>query len=221
MLVTILFALSACGPAEVPTAARVPIAPPTPTIAQAIAPTRAPLATATSVPITLPTATGLAAAFKEFSSNVQIEIQGEFIVLRSNGIPPHPSPYFARNDNRYQAYDGSNSNYRQNPNLIREQSLVLMIPLHPRPDDRHAPTPLGPIGMALDGVALFNQYAGPNQPLTNEINSFDQFNGHPEQQGLYHYHIEPLFLTATFGKETLIGFLLDAFPYTVRRRMAS
>ncbi len=48
--------------------------------------------------------------------------------------------------------------------------------------------------------------------MTNEINSFDQFNGHPEQQGLYHYHIEPLYLTAAFGKDALIGVLLDGLP---------
>lgn len=204
--------MSACVPAAAPTATRAPVAPPTPTMAQTVAPTRAALATATSLPIAQTTTAGLPSAFKKFSSNVQVEIRGENIVLKSNGVPPHPSPYFARNDSRYQAYNGGNPSYRQNPNQIREQSLELMIPLNPRPDDLHAPTPLGPIGMARDGVALFNQYAGPNQPLTNEINSFDQFNGHPEQQGLYHYHIEPLFLTAAFGKDSLIGFLLDGFP---------
>jgi hypothetical protein len=35
--------------------------------------------------------------------------------------------------------------------------------------------------MAIDGVPFFNQYAGPNQPLTNEMQSFDQGWGHPER----------------------------------------
>jgi len=152
------------------------------------------------------------AAFKKFLSNVQIEIQNDTIILKSNGVPPHPSPYFPRGNSNYQAYNGNNPNYRQNPNQIREQTIAFELPLNPRKNDRHAPTPLGPIGIALDGVAVYNQYAGPNQPLTNEINSFDQFNGHPMQEGMYHYHVEPLFLTGKFGKDSLIGFLLDGFP---------
>jgi hypothetical protein len=48
--------------------------------------------------------------------------------------------------------------------------------------------------------------------LTNEINSFDQYNGHPQMQGGYHYHIEPTYLTAQNGKHVLLGFLLDGFP---------
>ena len=69
------------------------------------------------------------------------------------------------------------------------------------------------MGVSINGVALFKQYAGPNnQPLTNEIRSFDQYNGHPQQTGQYHYHIEPLYITAMHGKDALIGFLLDGFP---------
>ena len=55
-------------------------------------------------------------------------------------------------------------------------------------------------------------FRSPNQPLTNEIYSFDQYNGHPQQSGQYHYHWEPLYLTAKKGKSSLIGFLLDGFP---------
>ena len=50
------------------------------------------------------------------------------------------------------------------------------------------------------------------KPLTNEINSFDQYNGHPQPQGVYHYHIEPLYLTNKVGSNSLLGFLLDGFP---------
>jgi hypothetical protein len=40
----------------------------------------------------------------------------------------------------------------------------------------------------------------------------DQYNGHPQQQGEYHYHLEPLWLTANYTKSSLLGFLLDGFP---------
>ena len=61
-------------------------------------------------------------------------------------------------------------------------------------------------------MAIFNQYAGPGTPLTNEINSFDQANGHPQQTGQYHYHVEPVRLTEKYGQDALLGFLLDGFP---------
>jgi hypothetical protein len=71
---------------------------------------------------------------------------------------------------------------------------------------------MGPMGLSLNGVAFFNQYAARRAPLTREINSFDQYNGHPQPQGEYHYHMEPLYLTQTEGKDALLGFLLDGFP---------
>jgi len=68
------------------------------------------------------------------------------------------------------------------------------------------------IGVSLNGVPFYNQYAGPSQPLTNEINSFDQYLGHPDQTSRYHYHEEPSYLTTQKGKSALLGFLLDGFP---------
>jgi hypothetical protein len=76
----------------------------------------------------------------------------------------------------------------------------------------HQATQLGAIGVSLNGVPFFNQYAMGNTPLTNEMNSFDQYNGHPAQTSEYHYHLEPLYLTTTKGKDALLGFLLDGFP---------
>ena len=54
---------------------------------------------------------------------------------------------------------------------------------------------MGPIGVSLNGVPFYNQYAGGGAPLSNEINSFDQYNGHPAPGrggggGRYHYHME-------------------------------
>jgi hypothetical protein len=73
-------------------------------------------------------------------------------------------------------------------------------------------TPLGPIGVAVNGVVLFNQYAAGRVPLTSEILSFDRYNGHPSPSSQYHYHIEPVWLTESRGKASLIGVLLDGFP---------
>ena len=71
---------------------------------------------------------------------------------------------------------------------------------------------MGPIGISLNGVVFYNQYAGPDQPLTNEIDSFDQYLGHPQMSGQYHYHQEPTYLTANLGSDVLLGWLMDGFP---------
>jgi hypothetical protein len=148
----------------------------------------------------------------KFPSSVNVYVDGNYIVLKSNAIPDHKSPYFGSNDNRFEAYNGANPNFAINPNTIKAQILTFKIPLDPVEANTKTTTSLGPMGISINGVPLYNQYAGPNQPLTNEINSFDQYNGHPQQTGQYHYHVEPLYVTATTGKSGLVGFLLDGFP---------
>ena len=127
-------------------------------------------------------------------------------------MPDHKSAYFQTSDSRYQAYNGTNPIFSINPNRIASQSISFRIPMTPTSAATKAATPLGPIGISLNGVVFFNQYAGPGTPLTSEVNSFDQANGHPQQSGVYHYHVEPISLTATSGTDALLGFLLDGFP---------
>ena len=155
--------------------------------------------------------------FMRFTDNVTVygeKINGEeYVVLETDDIPNHPSPYFDQNNPLYTAYDGDNPDFRINPNRISAQSITLKLPLNPREASNKEATPLGAIGIALNGVVFYNQYAGPdNRPLTFEINSFDQYLGHPQQRGAYHYHLEPVFLTASAGKSALLGWLLDGFP---------
>ena len=154
--------------------------------------------------------------YKKIYGATDMYVEGDFIVIKANGRPDHKSPYYLDtewNDAYYKAYDGNNSDFQFNPNRIASFNLTYKIPKNPSVDKNHAATPLGAIGVSLNGVAFYNQYAGPNnQALTNEINSFDQYNGHPQQQGQYHYHVEPLYLTEQKGKTALLGFLLDGFP---------
>ena len=158
------------------------------------------------------TAQDLPDAFKNFSGNVSLSVQGEYVVITATDVPDHKSPYFDVNDSNYEAYNGDNPDFQLNPNRIVEQNLVFKIPINPQEASSHSYTQLGPIGVAINGVALFNQYAGPNRALGDEINSFDQYNGHPQQSGMYHYHVEPLHITTEEGEDGLIGFLLDGFP---------
>jgi len=154
----------------------------------------------------------LPAAFEHFTDDVTVTLDGDEIVLVTTGVPNHGSPYFAAGTDQYEAYNGTNPNFRLNPNQIRAAERTYRIPLNPQEASTKSATPLGPIGISVNGVPIYNQYAGPDQPLTREIDSFDQYNGHPQNFGEYHYHIEPLYITATRGRDALIGFLLDGFP---------
>jgi len=144
-----------------------------------------------------------------------VYVQGDYVYIKSNGLPDHKSVYYEGTQwasTKYQAYNGTNTNFHQNPNVIGDMSYTFKIPLSPSVDANHESTPLGPIGVALNGVPFFNQYAAGNAALTDEINSFDTYYGHPTGGSQYHYHIEPTYLTETIGNDELLGFLLDGFP---------
>jgi len=152
------------------------------------------------------------AVYRKYSADVKVSVDGDYIVLVATGVPDHKSPYFATTDAKYEAYNGTNASFGKAPGVIQAQSYSIRIPAHPSRAATSAPTPLGPIGLALNGVPFFNQYNGQNRPLTVEIDSFDQYNGHPTPTNAYHYHAEPTWLTKSLGSDKLLGFLLDGFP---------
>lgn len=162
------------------------------------------------------TTTEVPEVYKKIYGATDLYIDGDYVVIKSNGRPEHKSPYYSGTQwqsSLYEAYNGSNTNFSQNPNKISAQSYTFKIPLNPSQAASSEATPLGPMGVCVNGVAFYNQYAGPNnQALTSEINSFDQYNGHPDQGYRYHYHVEPSYVTALKGNDALIGFLLDGFP---------
>lgn len=156
--------------------------------------------------------TGWDAILAKFTGNVQVFVDGDSIVVRTDGVPNHGSPYFGIGDARYEE---PHAGMVVNPNRIAEQNLEFRIPANPSVAASGGETRLGPIGVALNGVSFFNQYAGRTatgwQALDNEIATFDSHNGHPTGTQLYHYHFEPVFLTAS-DKAALIGVMMDGFP---------
>lgn len=146
-----------------------------------------------------------------------ITSDGTYITIKTTGTPDHKSPYYPATHSLYEPYSGTTPlgyTFNKNPNKIATQNFTFKIPLNPVVASNHVATPLGAIGVALNGVAFYNQYAGPNnQILTSEIASFDNYNGHPTATSQYHYHVEPLYLTTVkTTKSGLLGFLLDGFP---------
>jgi hypothetical protein len=144
-----------------------------------------------------PSASSAAPGFYSQFYGAQVSQDGSSVVLRTTSVPDHPSPYFGVGNAQYEP---PQSGMVVNPNRIASQNVVLRVPATPELATA-SDTPLGPIGVAVNGVVFFNQ----------EIVTFDRFNGHPQMTGMYHYHLEPLFLTAQ-GSSRLLGVLLDGFP---------
>ncbi len=170
--------------------------------------------TVTSTSISPTVGADVPAVYKKIYNAKEIYIQNGFVIIKTTSLPDHKSPYYKGTKwaSQYEAYNGTNPMWNQNPNTIAEADVTYKIPLNPAKAATPASTPMGPMGVAINGVPIFNQYAAGGSPLTGEINSFDQYYGHPQQQGMYHYHAEPYYLTAQKGKDALIGFLLDGFP---------
>ncbi|WP_159473354.1 YHYH protein [Dyadobacter sp. 3J3] len=162
------------------------------------------------------TDTAVPAIYSKIYGASSITSDGTYITIKTTGLPDHKSVYYATGNSLYENFSGTTfagNTFNKNPNSISAQSYTFKIPVDPKVATTHAATPLGPIGVSLNGVPFFNQYAGPNQPLTSEATSFDQYWGHPQQTGQYHYHVEPLYLTTVkTSKSALLGFLLDGFP---------
>lgn len=169
--------------------------------------------TATPSPVTSAqtSSASLPAVFSKFTSNVRVSLSGSTVVLETDDLPNHRSPYWPQTSANYEAYNGSNPNFTPAPGSIQAQTITFRIPLNPAQAASHQNTALGPIGVSVNGVVLFNQYNGSGQPLTSEIDTFDQYYGHPANT-TYHYHVEPTYLTQLNGKEGLVGFLADGFP---------
>lgn len=151
-------------------------------------------------------------AFTDYGNKtVTASIDGNYLVVTTTTVPDHKSPYFTNSNTQYEAYNGKGA-FSKAPNTIVSGNITFKIPINPTKATSAQATPMGPIGVSLNGVPFYNQYAAGGSPLTNEILGFDQYGGHPQQQGQYHYHAEPFYITASKGKSILLGFLTDGFP---------
>lgn len=100
--------------------------------------------------------------------------------------------------------------YDTNPNRIEEHSFMLALPLNPEIAATPSCVPMGPIGIALNGVAIFNALDdGGRDAVAHEVQ--DLCDGHPQMLGIYHYHGPSPCLPNETADNTLIGYALDGF----------
>ena len=159
------------------------------------------------------------AFYRTYFRCTDISVDGDVVVIAGSNLPPHFSYYYGEGNALFEAFDYSRGDeYRPNPNVIAENGLILRIPLDPveagltvdgdtvnlaTGDDTDYP--MGTAGVALDGVALFNPLAAPGDDIEDEKYTFDSHEGHPQQQGAYHYHavaVGPLTLLQSLGFTT-------------------
>jgi YHYH protein len=101
----------------------------------------------------------------------------------------------------------------RNPNRIEARQIVFSLPLVPRVAPAPSCVPMGVIGVALDGVALFNALdAAGRDAVAHEVQ--DRCDGHPERSGTYHYHGPSPCVPGTTQRNTLVGYALDGFGIT-------
>lgn len=159
------------------------------------------------------TATVPAVYSNNFKSAVTLSSDGTSLTLKSNGTPNHVTPYWGVGNALYEAQIAGHT---VNPGSLQAQSFVMTIPINPAAASTHEETSLGPIGMSLNGVAIFNDREGGNVPLDpGVILSFDRAGAHSGPGGLYHYHVNGDFTSKDDAK--LIGYLRDGFPIYGRK----
>jgi hypothetical protein len=154
-------------------------------------------------------AQGLSGAWLQFSCRVRLTKSTTQVKIESDSQPDYTSNYFGKTDLCYVAY----TTQFPDPNTISSQGLVLQIPLAPTTTGMKMG--LGPVGVALNGVEIFDNQAAPGDDIFLEAGSFDRCGGHPAPGGAYHYHGEPYAISSDDSR--LIGVLRDGYFVYGRR----
>ncbi len=141
---------------------------------------------------------------KDGIPNLRLSHDSTHLIIRSQGYPNHPTAIFPNSGN---------------PTTIRVQDFTFRLPLVPKKSGVITRLPMGPVGMALNGVVFFNPFemAGLNAVEGYDEVWLDACCGHPQQTGVYHYHKYPTCVKSPFkdtgaGHSPIIGFAFDGFP---------
>ena len=95
----------------------------------------------------------------------------------------------------------------------------MTVPFAPAAVTSPVATAEGAIGMALNGVVIFDNTAAPGDDIYNEEATFDKCDGHPEMTSRYHYHTEPSAISNSDAN--FIGVMRDGIPIYGRNDSAT
>ncbi|SMP71334.1 Arylsulfatase A [Neorhodopirellula lusitana] len=145
---------------------------------------------------------------------VVIMVEKDHIVMRSRNLPNHPTATFP---DKWRMLDG-------NPSYIQEKANTWYLPKYPKlakdpiamdAKNANGALPMGPIGVATNGVIFFNPFDHIFE--TDAVWRLDRCCGHPSPQSAYHYHKYPVCVKTPWSDEgkmhsSVIGFAFDGLP---------
>ena len=141
---------------------------------------------------------------KDGIDNVRISHDKVHLIVESQGYPNHPTAIFPNSGN---------------PNSISVQNFTFRFPLEPKLAGKVTRLPMGPTGMASNGVVFFNPFEMEGMNAVEGYSEvwLDSCCGHPQQSGVYHYHKYPSCVKSPFSDDgerhsPIIGFAFDGFP---------
>ncbi|XP_070561848.1 uncharacterized protein [Ptychodera flava] len=141
--------------------------------------------------------TGIAESNTNQIGWVSVATEGDLHIFTSNVIPDHQTGSFPNQDN---------------PHSIIEQDFQISVPVTPTEAETPGCLPMGPIGISVNGIPIFNLFNARGEDAT-EVEVFHVCNGHPDPTGRYHYHDLPTCLLDRSNDESeLIGVAIDGYP---------
>lgn len=159
------------------------------------------------------TATVPAVYSANYKSGVTLSATATTVTLKSNGTPDHVTAYWGIGHAMYLAQPAGQT---VTPGQLASQNFSMTIPINPVEASTKEATSLGPIGMALNGVAIYNDREGGNVPVDAAVLlTMDRGGAHSGPGGLYHYHFNGDHTSKDDAK--LIGYLRDGFPIYGRK----
>ena len=166
-------------------------------------------------------------------NGVTLSIDGNFLSITTSAMPHHQTPFYYNT-----TVDADSDGITRNDDLSDDQCTFSMgnsiqdaaetskIPLRPEVQETPESTSLDTIGVAFDGVTLYNEYASnvtswsvDADAFDMEADTFDKTLGHPQAEGQYHYHVDITYsgdstsvTPVETDREKLLGFARDGFP---------
>lgn len=145
---------------------------------------------------------------------VVITVSDDHIVMRSRNLPNHPTATFP---DKWRMLDGNPSYIQEKANtwyLAKEPKLATD-PIAMDEKNSNGALPMGPIGVATNGVIFFNPFDHIFE--TDAVWRLDRCCGHPSPQSAYHYHKYPVCVKTPWSDEgkmhsSVIGFAFDGLP---------
>ncbi len=145
-------------------------------------------------------------------------VSGSNIVLLSQNVPNTKSSYYGSSSPLFETRTSTGTN----PNSTSSQKLAYYIPSTATQGTGKDGTQAGlvSIGITVNGLAIFNNAAAPPDNLSVEALTFDNYQGHPQNSGVYHHHAAVPQVcdaasntsnTGACANSALIGIILDGY----------